>query len=80
MISPPTIFFWNIRHAPNKSTSLDGPNCKIKTSLFNKILLIGITRNKPIINMNIMRDSFHKQASGFTHMKDEMKLTKNYGI
>jgi len=30
--------------------------------------------------MNIMRDGFHKQASGFTHMNDEMRLTKNYGI
>jgi hypothetical protein len=30
--------------------------------------------------MDIMRDSFHNQASGFTHMDGEMKLTKNYEI
>jgi hypothetical protein len=75
LIDPQTIFLWNI----NRSTCLD-PSCKIEIKLFNKKLLISITRNKPIIDMDILRDSFHNQASGFTQIDSEMKLTQNYVI
>jgi hypothetical protein len=30
--------------------------------------------------MDIVRDRFYNQVSGFTHMGGEMKLTKNYDI
>jgi hypothetical protein len=79
LIDPQTFFFWNIEHALNRSTSLD-PSCKIETHLFNKNLLISITRNKSIIDVDIMRDSFHNQASSFTHVDGAMKFTKNYEI
>jgi hypothetical protein len=30
--------------------------------------------------MDIVRDSFYNQASGFTHMNGEMKLIQNYKL
>jgi hypothetical protein len=30
--------------------------------------------------MDIVRDSFYNQASGFTHMDGEMKLIQNYKL
>jgi hypothetical protein len=63
-----------------KGAILIDPSCKIETHLFNKNLLISITRNKSIIDVDIMRDSFHNQASSFTHVDGAMKFTKNYEI
>ncbi|CAM6032277.1 unnamed protein product (chloroplast) [Sphagnum compactum] len=57
-----------------------GYNARDLAALFNEILLISITRNKPIIDTDTTRLAFHRQASGFTHMDSEMRLTKNYGI
>ncbi len=79
MIDSQANFFWNIGHALDRSTLFD-PSCKIEKNIFNKKLLISITRNKPIIDMDIVRDSFHNQASGLAHIDGEMKLTQNYEI
>nr|AND48497.1 hypothetical protein RF2 [Flatbergium sericeum] len=57
-----------------------GYNARDLAALFNEILLISITRNKPIIDTDTTRFAFHRQASGFTHMDSGMRLTKNYGI
>ncbi len=57
-----------------------GYNARDLAALFNEILLISITRNKLIIDMDTTRLTFHRQASGFTHMDSEMRFTKNYGI
>jgi hypothetical protein len=79
LIDSQTNFFWNIEHALNRSTLFD-PKCKIENNIFNKNLLISITRNKLIIDMDIVRDNFNNQASGLTHIDGETKLTQNYEI
>ncbi len=43
-------------------------NARDLAAFFNKIVLISITQNKPIVDMDTTRLAFHQQASSFTHM------------
>nr|YP_010917727.1 Ycf2 protein [Encalypta ciliata]UVG41313.1 Ycf2 protein [Encalypta ciliata] len=48
--------------------------------LINEILLISIAQNQSIIEKKTIRLAFHRQALGFTYIKNKINLTQTYGI
>jgi len=57
-----------------------GYNARDLAGLINEILLISLDQNKFIIEKNIIRLAFHRQALGSTYTNNKMNCTQNYGI
>jgi hypothetical protein len=74
-------------YSKNKKLSINefgyrtiGYNARDLAGLINEILLISLGQNKFIIEKNIIRLAFHRQALGSTYTNNKMNCKQNYGI